>query len=43
MVEIEVGDLAPDPVVLGTDGEEIRLASFWADRTAVLAFLRHFG
>ena len=43
MTMIEVGDLAPDPVVLTTAGEEAPLSSFWADRPAVLAFLRHFG
>lgn len=40
---VEVGDRAPDPVVLDTRGEDVRLSSAWAERTAVLAFLRHFG
>lgn len=40
---VQVGDLAPDPAVLTTVGEEVSLSSFWADRIAVLAFLRHFG
>jgi len=40
---IEVGDLAPDPPVLTTAGEEVPLSSSWTDRPAVLAFLRHFG
>lgn len=43
MTMTEVGDLAPDPQVLTTAGEEVPLSSFWADRPAVLAFLRHFG
>lgn len=40
---VEVGDQAPDPMVLDTHGAEIRLSASWADRPAVLAFLRHFG
>jgi hypothetical protein len=40
---VEVGDHAPDPVVLDTRGVEVRLSTTWADRPAVLAFLRHFG
>jgi hypothetical protein len=40
---VEVGDQAPDPVVLDTRGVEVRLSTTWADRPAVLAFLRHFG
>lgn len=32
------------PIVLPrSDGEEIRLGSLWADRPAVVAFLRHYG
>ncbi len=27
----------------GTDGERHRLGDFWADRTVILVFLRHFG
>jgi hypothetical protein len=40
---IDVGDPAPDPVVLDTRGGEVRLSRAWAFRPAVLAFLRHFG
>jgi hypothetical protein len=40
---IDVGDHAPDPVVLESDGEAVRLSSAWTARPAVLAFLRHFG
>ncbi|MDH3626412.1 MAG: hypothetical protein OEV00_05470 [Acidobacteriota bacterium] len=29
--------------ILDTGGKEIRLASLWADRPAILVFLRHFG
>jgi hypothetical protein len=28
----------PDP-----DGREIRLGSLWAEQTAVIVFLRHYG
>jgi hypothetical protein len=27
----------------GADGEEHHLGDYWADRTVVLVFLRHFG
>jgi hypothetical protein len=27
----------------GTDGIEHRLGDYWADRTVILVFLRHFG
>lgn len=40
---IRAGDAAPDPVTLDTEGHEVRLSRFWAERPAVLAFLRHFG
>lgn len=29
--------------VLDLDGRPVRLASLWADRPVVLAFIRHFG
>jgi hypothetical protein len=29
--------------VLDAAGQPIRLGTLWRDRTAVLAFLRHFG
>jgi len=40
---ILIGDAAPDPMVLDTTGQEVQLSTCWADRPAVLAFLRHFG
>jgi hypothetical protein len=40
---VKVGGKAPDLDVLDTKGREIPLSSFWADRPAVLALLRHFG
>ncbi|HEX2032004.1 MAG TPA: hypothetical protein VHL78_11485 [Actinomycetota bacterium] len=40
---VQVGDPAPDATVLDPDDHELRLSSFWRDRPAVLAFLRHFG
>ncbi len=32
-----------DVTVLGTDGASRRLGDFWADRPALLLFIRHFG
>ncbi len=40
---VKVGDAAPGVTVIDPDDREVRLPSFWADRPAVLAFLRHFG
>jgi hypothetical protein len=39
----QVGDRAPAPAVLDAKGAEVLLTSFWHERPAVLAFLRHFG
>jgi hypothetical protein len=36
------GDLA-DMVLQDHAGREVRLGELWADRPAVLAFLRHYG
>jgi len=40
---LEVGQRAPDPVVLDGSGREVPLSTFWRERPVVLAFLRHFG
>jgi len=40
---VQLGERAPDPLVLTTEGQEVRLSTFWERRPAVLAFLRHFG
>jgi hypothetical protein len=32
-----------DLVLPGADGLDHRLGGYWADRTVVLVFLRHFG
>lgn len=42
-IEVRVGDASPDPWVLDRAGARLRLSTFWAERPAVLAFLRHFG
>lgn len=35
---------ALSPIVLpDPEGSEVRLGSLWAERPAVVAFLRHFG
>jgi hypothetical protein len=39
----QVGHHAPDPMVLDATGQEHRLSSWWSERPAILAFLRHFG
>jgi hypothetical protein len=40
---IDLGDLAPDVTVLDSGGRDILLSSLWAERPAVLVFLRHYG
>jgi hypothetical protein len=40
---VKVGEAAPDLGVLNVEGREVPLSSFWADRPAVVALLRHFG
>jgi peroxiredoxin len=40
---VEVGDPAPDPEVLDALDRRVRLSALWAERPAVLAFLRHYG
>ena len=30
-------------VLPDSDGNQVRLGSLWADRPAILAFLRHYG
>ncbi len=40
---VEIGDGAPDPVVLDVSGQPVPLSTYWSERPAVLAFLRHFG
>jgi peroxiredoxin len=40
---VDVGDPAPDPNVRDRYGAEVSLSRTWAERPAVLAFLRHFG
>lgn len=39
----DVDDPARDATVVDGNGVEVRLSSLWADRTAVLVFLRYFG
>jgi hypothetical protein len=40
---LKVGEAAPDLDVLNAEGREVLLSSFWTDRPAVVALLRHFG
>jgi peroxiredoxin len=39
----EVGDRAPDALLLDLERREVRLSSLWRDRSAVVVFLRYFG
>jgi peroxiredoxin len=39
----DVGDRAPDALLLDLDGREVRLSSLWRERPLVLVFLRYFG
>src|SRR5919109_2918932 len=43
MVGPEVGDPAPDALLLDLDRRDVRLSSLWRDRPAVVVFLRYFG
>lgn len=40
---LQVGDMAPAGVALNIQGDEVALASLWADGPTFLTFLRHFG
>ncbi|GBC76846.1 hypothetical protein HRbin08_00314 [bacterium HR08] len=40
---LKVGDPAPDVELTNTDGQRVRLSSFWARDPIVLVFSRHFG
>jgi len=39
----QAGDPAPDATLLDSEGQPVRLSSFWSERPAVLVFLRYFG
>ncbi|MFO0583358.1 MAG: hypothetical protein U0229_13895 [Anaeromyxobacter sp.] len=41
-MELVKDDVAALPVT-GLDGKQIPLGSLWAERPAVVVFLRHFG
>lgn len=43
ITRLKFNDPAPDLDVQTADGETIRLASLWADKTVLIAFVRHFG
>ena len=40
---LQVGDAAPDIVLMDMSGAKLHLSSFWRNRPAVIIFLRHFG
>ena len=39
----EVGDVAPDALLLDPDGRDVHLSSMWRTQPAVVVFLRYFG
>jgi peroxiredoxin len=39
----EVGDPAPDALLIDLERREVRLSSLWQERPAVVVFLRYFG
>jgi peroxiredoxin len=39
----EVGDPAPDAILIDLERREVRLSSFWAETPAIVVFLRYFG
>jgi len=39
----QVGDPAPDAILLNSEGDPVPLSSFWRERPAVVVFLRYFG
>jgi prostamide/prostaglandin F2alpha synthase len=43
MTAPEVGDIAPDAVLMDPDGRDVQLSASWADQPAVVVFLRYFG
>jgi hypothetical protein len=42
-MHVQVGDQAPDSVVLDAKGQEVRFSQFWQESPILLSFLRHFG
>jgi len=39
----EVGDVAPDALLMDPDGHDVRLSWMWGAQPAVVVFLRYFG
>ena len=39
----EVGDIAPDALLMDPDGLDVHLSSMWRSQPAVVVFLRYFG
>lgn len=40
---MSLAEALQDVTALDTDGQSVRLGDLWADKTAVLVFVRHFG
>lgn len=43
MDTLQVGDKAPDSIVVDAHGQDIHLNELWQDGSTLLVFLRHFG
>ena len=39
----EVGDIAPDALLMDPDGLDVHLSSMWRSQPAVVVFLRYFA
>jgi peroxiredoxin len=40
---VQVGDRAPDLILVGSEGKHVQLSSLWADGPALILFWRHYG
>lgn len=43
LAQLKFNDLAPDLVLLDSDGQPVCLSSLWKEQVLILAFTRHFG
>ena len=42
-IPLQVGDKAPDSELPDSDGQVVKLSSYWQDRPALILFWRHYG
>jgi hypothetical protein len=38
-----ISSRAPDVFVTNTEGDSVRISTYWQDNPLVIVFLRHFG